>query len=528
MTMTIHSPEARGTATALWKGTGDAVRTEAALALLVADQLRNLRDGQQFTALGARSLTALIDARLPSLDRVSARRLLLIGDAIAALDPALRSEVHHLSLSRLAFWSTVPADDRAAVLTDAKMLPLHELRRQYPGPAELPRRDAFLPAVAVPASPPQAAVAELMVGEISRGWGQLTVAAFAAGRLLARIRDENLWRATREYESIEEAAAAELELSPGEVRRSLELVDRLTVIDDALREQLGIGALRALAGVEDDERRISLLTEARAGGWGAEAALSAVRGRRRRAETDPEVNEAVTGMPINDRAALPFNVIYLPEPTVKSDFVDATPDALIEQIVLRTTRPGQLICDLTAGAGSLGRVATEMSRSVVGYDILDPALHPDVRIGDARNVSPPEAPFSLVVFHPPVLGEVIYSDRYGAHESAADLSTLREPAFLSAVAEIMANAQRMLRGDGTLAVISREGRLGGRLIDWPSELLGIASQTGLVLHDRLYAVSPPSVRSDVERVGGFRAMRENHSLPVMTSVLLLRRGEEHR
>jgi hypothetical protein len=182
------------------------------------------------------------------------------------------------------------------------------------------------------------------------------------------------------------------------------------------------------------------------------------------------------------------------------------------------------VLDLTAGVGSVARVAGALGRTVVSIDRIEPPLVPGVEVGDARSYRPEGPRFALVIFHPPIPGEMRYSERYTGAALRGDLSLLDPESYARACAEVLANVRSsLLAPRGSLALISRESRgFDHRYIDWPSRLGLLAERAGFVWHDRIYAVAGPETRRARARRFGYAASRENRTIPVVLSGLIFR------
>jgi hypothetical protein len=552
----MDNPGRRGQARAIAEQIERAAADETIGALVAAFALRALRDRGLHTALGAKSLSGALEAHLPALDRISARSLLTLADAFAQVPPA---RLVPISVAKLLHIARAPVENRAEMLAAGTLLPAGELVRQIRELTE--RRDAIAlrstlnepPTVSEPAS---RAVAEIdpaatltaeektrlattLLGEVEGGWADMGTAAFEIGRLLAALRDEGLayllYRdGSDEHVSLADACVEAFGMSVAEMERSLALADVLALLPLAERRRIGLRALRELATIIDPIRREQAIARVRAETLAGESAMSLAKEAQNAPPAQaPSDALAQASSWVDDPARLaPFNLLFLPDTeAASSSFADATPEALIEQILMRTTRPGDAVLDLTAGRGTVASVATRMGRHVTSVDRLDPPMVAGIEVGDARHWMPSSAQrYALVVFHPPIPGEVRYSERYTGTALRGDLSLLDPDAFGHACAEVFRHVNReLLDKNGHLVIIGHESRaFGGRFIDWPGKLSLVAEKVDLAPLDRIYAVSGPEGRRALERSVGFRARRENRTIPVVTSAIIVGRAEVRR
>jgi len=554
----MNTPGRRGQARAIAEQIERAQRDETIGALVTAFALRAIRDRSLYTALGAKTLGSAIEARLPALDRISIRSFLILADAFIDVPPATLVPI---TVAKLLHIARTPLENRAEMLAAGTLLPAGEMARQVRELTDRAAAIALRAALNTPLSETRGQVAREVVsqdpaatlsdqekvrlattllGDVEGGWADMGSAAFEIGRLLALLRDQNLaYLLYRDGEdeqvSLADTAIDTFGMSIAELERSLALADHLALLPLAERRRIGLRALRELATIVDPARREVALTRARAEGLAGESVLALAK----EAQNAPPALLATTAAPApasswtDDPARLaPYNLIFLPDArSVGSSFVDATPEALIEQILMRTTRPGDEVLDLTAGSGSVAIVAGRMGRHVTSVDRLDPPMIPGIEVGDARHWTPATAQrYTLVIFHPPIPGETRYSERYTGVSLRGDLSLLDPEAFGHACAEVFRHVNReLLDKNGRLVIIGHESRaFGGRFIDWPGKLSLVAEKVDLAPLDRIYAVSGPEGRRALERSVGFRARRENRTIPVVTSAIIVGRAEARR
>lgn len=517
-----------------------AIRTarsdEGAAGLLTAGQLRQLRDERLYALLGATSLQNLIAQEVPALNRLSLRRLLSIADAYANGDLLALT---NFGLARLSLLAGAPRQVQEELLS-GPVLPLWEMRRalrQEQGDREAGRLrgqevngntpDPFLP-VGEPAPDNESnrARARSLLGQVARTWREVGSAAWEQARLLTTFRDEHLCEAFGA--SLEEVLSEQVGVDGDELAREVALLEHLALVPVEHRLAAGISALRVVVAMGEETQRGELIARLEREPLAGDALISLARTKPQRLAPLPPA-APLGGALIDDPERLaPFSLLYLSDQDELPPFAEATPPELAEQIIRRLSVPGGRICDLTAGRGTFAAVAAPLSRTVTSIDRLDPPLSPGILVGDARTVQPEGAPFDLVVLHPPLPGETVYSERYTGRMLPGDMSLLKPETFFRAMREVLDNAFTLTRPGGALALICRESRADARLWDWPGRLGIAAEQAGFLLVDRLYAPLGPQARTALGRRLGFVARREGRTLPVVLSALLLRRPEKER
>ena len=497
-------------------------QNEAGAAILAANALCSLRDGRLSAAVGARDLAALLARDLPSLDRTSARALLRVGDMLSDTeDPGFYAI---LGLPKLTALAAANPSDRAEVLPIAEMAPRFELRRQLASVRDerlaaaaragtpLARKiDPFSPRGDAPPPATDAArikQARSTMASLARSWREMGAEALSIARTLASLRG------SMDPDALLAFARVELDMDNDEATRDMSMFDLFGSLAFSVRERLGVTAMRAVAAMEPGERRDAVLALAKdpSGPVGDEL-IARCRPVAAPLSAAPEADASGAAGEAAEPEYLPFNVLYLSDaPPNGPYFPDATPEELVEQVLLRTSKRGDLVYDLTAGIGTVGRVGGRMGRTVVSYDLIDPPLAEGIRVGDARSVEPPEGPAAVVLMHLPTPGQVSGSERYGARAAAGDLALYEVETYTRVVRELIARARRLLVPRGYLVLIASEARWRGELVDWPGRLCADAVACGYSAVDRVYAVRPPGFRRALLDRGGTSALRERRSL----------------
>jgi hypothetical protein len=529
-----------GRAMALAAAVRDARMLETASALTAAANLRTLRDERLANALGSRDVGSLIARDVRSLDRRSTRMLLRIADLIADKE---MSDSLAIGLVKLGTLAAADRADAESVFVSAHLLPRSELRRALASArderiSESARRGTTLPTdpdpiVPIGAAPvdrrgeiTRATAATTLLAGVSRGWRDVGDAAFAAARGIAALRDDGLLRLLGDTET---EIIDVLDLEPAEIDRACDLVVRCGNISVAVRERVGISALRAIARITDDDARAALIHRVVTDEHLAGDDVIALTGRVIVVEpTTPFETEAAPGIPLVDdpMRIVPVNVLYLPDPVVGVDragFLDATPEMLIDQLLRRTTGPGDAVVDLTAGSGTVARVASPLGRTVTSLDLIDPPLDRSIRVADARNVALSPGSAACIFFHPPTPGGFAATERYGVRAAAGDLALMLPSSYEDACLAIFTHASTILAPGGYLVIVASEGRIGSDLYDTPGRLVALATRAGLSFADRLYAVRPPAERRTIVARSGNVSSRERRSIGVVIVASILRR-----
>jgi hypothetical protein len=558
---------ARGQARGIADQVERIIAEETVGALICGFALRVLRDQQMYLNLGYKNLNQLLAVKIPALDRASTKRLLVLGDTYKDEDLA---KIIPLSINKLWAIARVTPDTRDEYLAAGLYLPSDELARQI---RDLTARSAAiklrisLAAEDLPVMPPgdetgekrnepktaenlltdqRATLINSLLSDVESGWSEMTRTAFEIGRLLTRLRDEKL--AYLLYNDggdaridFSLACAEAFGFSTQEVERYCLLFTRLKLVPLAERRRLGLTALYELAKITDPASREALLTQIRQDNSAGdtviplaqEASAPILRGPKELGLETPlatSVTAAKTEWTDDPARLVPYNLLFLFDrpggskvAPATAGFADATPGELIEQILLRYTIPGDELLDLTAGSGSVARIAQIMGRRIVSIDILTPPMIAGVRVGDARNWTADDLrKFKLIIFHPPVPGEVRYSERYSGRPLRGDLSELPADEFKAACLETFKHIHRQLLADGgLLIIITHESHAFGHFVDWPAKLALAAEKVGLIPRDRLYAVQSPEQRKAKERTVSFRARHENKTIGVVTSAVVM-------
>ncbi len=524
---------------------------EGGAALVAAVRLALLRDLRGGMLLGAGSLDELRRRSVPMLDATSARTLLHIADNLVSIvgSPGGAAALASLGLARLAVAASAPAEVREALVW-AGLVPLTEMRRHAREgretiearrlrarrgtlagpPIALPDEVvAFDPALlaelrAAP-EPVRVEAAQAAVSELRRSWER-------AGKII--------WQTGTIVAALDPDVAADAELLATLDMDRLEL-DRLAgpvrLFGSSGPEclgRLGIGTLRAIAAVSDPERREALVAQASDPAAVADELVEAA-GRADRHSAAPAVPSVVgpTAVPGDEPDAVPvrddpdavcsFSLWLSDDEEPGPRFADALPPSFVEQLILRTTRPGDLVVDPMAGSGVSVRACARLGRRIVASDLIDPPVDPAVGVADARTTPlPPET--ALVLLHPPVPLEVVYSERYGGRRRSGDFSGLDPEGHRRALGELLTRIGAEMRPGASIVLVLRPSRFDGRFWDWPRIGAELLEKSGLTICERIVAPMGPARRAEAERRGGLRARRRTEALPVIWEAVIARRG----
>jgi hypothetical protein len=529
-----------GPALAVLRRDLDRARTEeGAGALLAAGALRELRELRPAPLMGVPNLGALLARELPEIDRRSLRTLLRIADAIAeSPTPIELGALAAFGTARIAVIADAPAAERSGMV-GAGVLPLAELLRRARAAREERdaaalrrnvaadrRRDPLVPLGSEPSGDHATTIERVraLIANARRGWSDAGVAVREQARLIAALLPAREL-AGGERKTLEENLRVHLSVDPREAATLARLDLAISFLPPKHVERAGIGTLRLAAAIDDEARRTALFDRLRREPLGADELLDLLAVERAPVAR-PKASGKGAARSESSEELLPLGLLLVASDAPEPRFADATEPELVEQLVLRASRPGDLVIDPMAGAGGVLTIARRLGRRAEGADILNPPFDPSISSADARTWSPSE-PADLAIVHPPVPLEVIYSERYAGRTLAGDLSAMNEESFLAAMEGVLAQSLKTVRPGGTLALVAREGRgAGGRLIDWPGAIGTLAERAGLELVDRIYVPFSPARRRALLARDGFRARSSGRALPCVDIVSIYRTPEE--
>lgn len=127
-------------------------------------------------------------------------------------------------------------------------------------------------------------------------------------------------------------------------------------------------------------------------------------------------------------------------------YVGATPSYIIWNLLQRYTKEKDLVVDPMCGSGTTLDVARDLNRRALGYDIAP--YRDDIFRADARKLPLENGKAHFVFIDPPYSTHIRYSD---ASECIGKLDAA-EPAYYEAMEKAIAEAHRVLRDGGHMAV----------------------------------------------------------------------------
>lgn len=171
-------------------------------------------------------------------------------------------------------------------------------------------------------------------------------------------------------------------------------------------------------------------------------------------------------------------------------------------LILRYTKPGQLVLDQMMGSGTTLVECRLLGRRAIGVDVNPDAVmvsrdrlnfpyhaldgsfvDPEIRtyVGDARNLDlVSEGSIDLVATHPPYAGIVSYSN----NRVSGDLSSCRNfEEFLTEMAQVARESLRVLKPGGHCAVLMGETRRHRHVIPISTRVLQTFLDVGFVLRE---------------------------------------------
>lgn len=138
------------------------------------------------------------------------------------------------------------------------------------------------------------------------------------------------------------------------------------------------------------------------------------------------------------------------------NFPGATPSYIIWNLLMRYTKPNDLVVDPMAGSGTTLDVARELGRRALGYDLAP--TRPDIFRVDARHLPLEDEKADFVFLDPPYSTHIHYSDdpRCIGH---LDAST---PAYYEAMEEVFSEIERILRPEHVFSLLISDSFVKGK------------------------------------------------------------------
>ncbi len=128
------------------------------------------------------------------------------------------------------------------------------------------------------------------------------------------------------------------------------------------------------------------------------------------------------------------------------DFEGATPAYILWNVILRYTKPKDLVIDPMCGSGTTLDVARELGRRGLGYDLAP--SRKDIFRADARKLPLENEKADFVFIDPPYSTHIKYS---GLPECIGELSAMKDE-YYNAMKEVLRETDRILRHDRFMAL----------------------------------------------------------------------------
>ncbi len=157
-------------------------------------------------------------------------------------------------------------------------------------------------------------------------------------------------------------------------------------------------------------------------------------------------------------------------------------------LILRYTKPGDLVLDPFVGGGTTAIEAKLLGRQCIALDINEGALRQtrahtrfsggttgelSVLRGDAAHLPLRDNSVALICAHPPYADIIAYS-----RNQPGDLSHQRPAAFLAALEGVASECLRVTRAGGTCAVLVGDTRQQGNVVPLGMETLQVFTAAG--------------------------------------------------
>jgi DNA modification methylase len=128
------------------------------------------------------------------------------------------------------------------------------------------------------------------------------------------------------------------------------------------------------------------------------------------------------------------------------DYEGATPSYIIWNLLMRYTKPGDLVVDPMCGSGTTLDVARDLERRALGFD-LQPT-RTEIRDCDARHLPLENASADFVFLDPPYSTHILYS---GRPECLGNWGG-NEPGYYQGMGEVIGEMQRILKPGALLGL----------------------------------------------------------------------------
>lgn len=186
------------------------------------------------------------------------------------------------------------------------------------------------------------------------------------------------------------------------------------------------------------------------------------------------------------------------------DYAGATPSWVILQLLLRYTKPGDVVVDPMCGSGTTLDVCADAGRTGIGFDLAP--SRPDIRQADARRLPLGDRTADFVFVDPPYSTHIDYSDHPECIGKLDAGGADHGRAYYAAMDRVIGEIDRVLRPDRHMALyVSDSWRTGTGFMPIGFELFGL-------LRQRFEAVDIIAVvrRNQKLQRGNWRRTAEEH------------------
>jgi DNA modification methylase len=161
-------------------------------------------------------------------------------------------------------------------------------------------------------------------------------------------------------------------------------------------------------------------------------------------------------------------------------YVGATPSWVVWQVLMRYSKPGDLVVDPMCGSGTTLDVCADLDRRGVGFDLAP--TRPDITRNDARRLPLPTASVDLAFIDPPYSTHVHYSDDpacIGTLDAGGDDDG---QAYYQSMDRVLSELHRVLKPNAVLALYvsdsfrKRKGKPGGTFMPIGLDLFDMLRQ----------------------------------------------------